>query len=208
VRVHGILPKWNDERGFGFITRDQRDEEVFAHISAFPRDGVRPQIGEILSFEIVSARAGTAANSRPQAVAIQRAGGFHKRRTLRREPYREAARRPSKWRDVFAVLAVGCIATVGIWSSRDLRATRTRTDPPALTETTRPSHDPPAPTAPTPGRVDSAATTDVSFVCDGRTRCSQMTSCVEATWFLQHCPDVQMDGDHDGIPCEQQWCSR
>jgi hypothetical protein len=44
------------------------------------------------------------------------------------------------------------------------------------------------------------------FKCDGRTRCSQMTSCAEATYFLQNCPDTKMDGDHDGIPCEQQWC--
>ena len=42
--------------------------------------------------------------------------------------------------------------------------------------------------------------------CDGRTRCSQMTSCDEATWFLRHCPGVQMDGDGDGVPCERQWC--
>ena len=44
------------------------------------------------------------------------------------------------------------------------------------------------------------------FKCDGRTRCSQMTSCTEAKWFLEHCPGVEMDGDHDGVPCEQQWC--
>ncbi len=42
--------------------------------------------------------------------------------------------------------------------------------------------------------------------CDGRTRCSQMRSCDEATWFLKHCPGVQMDGNHDGVPCERQWC--
>jgi hypothetical protein len=44
------------------------------------------------------------------------------------------------------------------------------------------------------------------FKCDGRTRCNQMTSCAEAKWFLEHCPGVEMDGDHDGVPCEQQWC--
>ena len=43
--------------------------------------------------------------------------------------------------------------------------------------------------------------------CDGRTHCSQMTSCAEATYFLKNCPGVKMDGDNDGVPCEQQWCS-
>jgi hypothetical protein len=33
-----------------------------------------------------------------------------------------------------------------------------------------------------------------------------MRSCGEARFFLDHCPGVQMDGDGDGIPCEQQWC--
>jgi hypothetical protein len=45
-----------------------------------------------------------------------------------------------------------------------------------------------------------------SFACDGRTFCSQMKSCEEATYFLQHCPNVKMDGNNDGIPCEKQWC--
>jgi hypothetical protein len=46
----------------------------------------------------------------------------------------------------------------------------------------------------------------VQYRCDGRTRCSQMTSCDEAKFFLRNCPGTQMDGDSDGIPCEQQWC--
>ena len=46
-----------------------------------------------------------------------------------------------------------------------------------------------------------------SFRCDGRTYCSQMTSCAEAKYFLSNCPDVKMDGDGDGIPCEEQWCN-
>jgi hypothetical protein len=45
------------------------------------------------------------------------------------------------------------------------------------------------------------------FTCDGRTYCTQMTSCDEAKYFVQHCPNVKMDGDNDGIPCETQWCT-
>lgn len=44
------------------------------------------------------------------------------------------------------------------------------------------------------------------FKCDGRTHCSQMTSCAEATYFIQNCPNTQMDGNNDGVPCERQWC--
>jgi hypothetical protein len=41
-----------------------------------------------------------------------------------------------------------------------------------------------------------------SFSCDGRQHCSQMQSRAEAEYFLNNCPDMKMDGDHDGIPCE------
>ncbi len=45
------------------------------------------------------------------------------------------------------------------------------------------------------------------FTCDGRTHCSQMRSCEEATYFIQHCPNTKMDGNNDGVPCESQWCT-
>ncbi|MCX6073506.1 MAG: excalibur calcium-binding domain-containing protein [Campylobacterales bacterium] len=44
------------------------------------------------------------------------------------------------------------------------------------------------------------------FQCDGRTLCSQMKSCEEATFFLNNCPNTKMDGNGDGVPCESQWC--
>ncbi|WLP95599.1 excalibur calcium-binding domain-containing protein [Psychrobacter sp. M13] len=46
----------------------------------------------------------------------------------------------------------------------------------------------------------------ISFSCDGRQHCAQMTSCAEATYFNNYCPDTKMDGNYDGVPCEQQWC--
>jgi hypothetical protein len=52
------------------------------------------------------------------------------------------------------------------------------------------------------------STSEVIFRCDGRTYCSQMTSCAEATYFIEHCPGTKMDGNNDGVPCEQQWCKR
>jgi len=45
------------------------------------------------------------------------------------------------------------------------------------------------------------------FQCDGRTLCSQMKSCEEATFFLNNCSNTKMDGNGDGIPCEKQWCN-
>ena len=53
----------------------------------------------------------------------------------------------------------------------------------------------------------ASAPANSEFTCDGRTHCSQMRSCAEAEYFLQNCPNTQMDGNNDGEPCEQQWCN-
>jgi hypothetical protein len=62
-----------------------------------------------------------------------------------------------------------------------------------------------APIASSSSELADAASS--SFSCDGRTMCPQMTSCAEATYFIQHCPGTKMDGNNDGVPCERQWCN-
>jgi cold shock CspA family protein len=52
----------------------------------------------------------------------------------------------------------------------------------------------------------SALNAHTRFTCEGKTQCSQMTSCAEAFFYQERCGANAMDGDHDGIPCEQQWC--
>ena len=121
MRIEGTLSKWNDDRGFGFITPTLGGQEIFVHISTFPKDGVRPTLGEKLTFEIE-----TDSNGKKRAKNL----ACPERRTVSR-------------------------------------------------------------TSPAPSR----------------THCSQMTSCAEATFFLRNCPNVQMDGNNDGVPCEQQWCT-
>lgn len=46
------------------------------------------------------------------------------------------------------------------------------------------------------------AAVKMQFQCDGRQHCSQMTSRAEAEFFLRNCPNTKMDGDNDGVPCE------
>ena len=61
-------------------------------------------------------------------------------------------------------------------------------------------------TPPTTAAPSSLPTAPSRWRCDGRRRCSEMKSCEEAKFFLANCPGVKMDGDHDGVPCEEQWC--
>lgn len=51
--------------------------------------------------------------------------------------------------------------------------------------------------------VDSYAE---EYTCSGKTYCSEMNSCEEATFYLRNCPGTKIDGNHDGVPCESQWC--
>jgi hypothetical protein len=55
-------------------------------------------------------------------------------------------------------------------------------------------------------RAQTSSASTASYRCDGRKHCSQMRSCDEAKFFLRNCPGVKMDGNNDGVPCEQQWC--
>ncbi len=64
----------------------------------------------------------------------------------------------------------------------------------------------PAPASPPVKARPAAPAGPSAFHCDGRRFCSQMTSCPEAKYFLANCPGVAMDGDGDGVPCEQQHC--
>ena len=48
----------------------------------------------------------------------------------------------------------------------------------------------------------SSNTQNPGFTCDGRQHCSQMRSRAEAEFFVRHCPNTKMDGDRDGVPCE------
>lgn len=181
MRKHGTVTRWNDDRGFGFIEPAGGGPEVFVHVSSFPKGG-RPSNGELVSYEVDTVR------GRPQAVRLARTA--HAPRALRSyepRPGPQSARRSLAWRllpvtVVFAIVAV-VTATQRTSEHRVAPAASVTMAPATVTPDARPTYQ-----------------------CDGRTSCGQMHSCDEATFFLASCPGTQMDGDHDGIPCEDQWC--
>lgn len=180
----GTLRSWNEDRGFGFIAPGDGGRELFVHVSAFPRDGSRPTVGEKLSFEV-----GPGKDGKPQALSVRRqALGDPASYPRTSRPARHT--RPSSWPKLISGLLV--VALGGYGYSAYQSASRR----PAL---------PAAPEASTPS--PSVETTATAFRCDGRTHCSQMTSCAEAKFFLANCPGTKMDGNNDGVPCERQWCT-
>ncbi len=186
MRLDGTLIKWNDDRGFGFIAPAMGGQEVFVHASAFPRDGKRPCVGEALSFEIESDGEG-----KKRARAVERpvrAGGV---RAVAREPARLRQERRIPTRAI-GLLVIVLLGTWGYSEFARRPADGVRGDGAGSVPAARMLVDEPAAAA---------------FRCDGRKYCSQMNSCAEATYFLRHCPGVKMDGDGDGVPCEDQWCT-
>lgn len=52
MRFEGVIKSWNDDRGFGFIEPTQGGQEIFVHVKAFTRRSGRPQINQLVSFEV------------------------------------------------------------------------------------------------------------------------------------------------------------
>lgn len=211
MRTQGSLIKWNADRGFGFIRTHDSGIEVFVHVSEFPRSGRTPQIGDILHFEIATDPEG---RKRAKAVAFDTPSGAEL--TLARiertpaargtapqhatAPRREARRErppPRKSSGLGSKVVVGTLLLGGAaFAYQKFASLQTpAVDMPQIqsTQTSTAST-----IAPVPAN---------KYVCDGRQHCSQMRSCEEATWFIRNCPNTKMDGEGDGIPCEQQHCN-
>lgn len=215
MRTHGILTRWNTNRGFGFITPAQPGDDLFVHISAFPRGFETPRIGEVISFEIEPGKDG-----RRQAVRVMRAGQHAAGPGARRQ--HAAARSPLPHRSLGLgkVMLLLLVAGAGGYaylnrdallpapaptetpSAAPARAPANRTQPGRATLQSSPART----AAAAAGTTSATPAPTPHYSCGGRKHCSQMTSCDDATWVLRNCPDTTMDGDHDGVPCEQQWC--
>ena len=52
MRYEGKIVKWYDDKGFGFIRATQDSKDVFLHISQIHRLKKRPEINELVSYEI------------------------------------------------------------------------------------------------------------------------------------------------------------
>lgn len=52
MRFEGNIKSWEDDRGFGFIEPKHGGENVFVHVKAFTQRTGRPQIGQLVSFEV------------------------------------------------------------------------------------------------------------------------------------------------------------
>lgn len=52
--MQGSVVRWNDDRGFGFISSEEINGDVFAHISQFKKGYRRPKVGDTVLFQVVN----------------------------------------------------------------------------------------------------------------------------------------------------------
>ena len=65
----GKITKWDDNRGFGFITDKATGKQAFVHISAFNNRSRRPGINQVVNYSLAADK-----NNRPRAENVSRAG--------------------------------------------------------------------------------------------------------------------------------------
>jgi|TARA_B100001123_G_C14864365_1_gene849318 CspA family cold shock protein len=64
MAVTGTVKWFNDSKGFGFLTRDDGQKDVFVHFSAIQGEGFKSLVeGQKVEFEVVESPKGPAAEN-------------------------------------------------------------------------------------------------------------------------------------------------
>lgn len=194
----GTLIRWIENKGFGFIKPDQGGRDLFIHISALKAMSRKPVVGDVIHYRIqvdnngkiraVDAKIeGVTEDLTLEPINRKRSAANASRTTPR--PYRntggrknQSPGRSSSLLTPFIVMGIIVFVATKIYNNAQLKS--------------------PVKNA---ARVKAPAIATQRFQCRGKVWCTEMTSYEEALFYLRNCPGTKMDGDHDGIPCEQQF---
>ena len=176
----GTLKAWKPEKGFGFITPSDGSRDVFVHIRDFGNIGRKPQVGDSVTYQPMRGNDGRYRAADVQIEGVARIPAGKRQRAGRPRRPNSSLRIPK-----IAVALLIPFALV-VYSQHQLATQRTS---PLIS-----------------AKENRSSVVAKSFHCEGKQHCSEMRSCAEARYYLANCPNTKMDGDRDGIPCEQQWC--
>ncbi|QYJ82906.1 excalibur calcium-binding domain-containing protein [Shewanella aegiceratis] len=201
----GTLVRWNHDKGFGFIKPNTPNaQDVFIHISALKQMARKPVVGDEIIYQsqqqsdgkIKAVKASIEGVAVISGIASGRASGLANKST--RSQYKNHSstshyshrRSGSRLQRMIFIVILVSIGSFAVKQYQALNAT------PMITYEELPAVEPQEWQPATP-----------KFRCEtGKTHCSHMRSCEEATYYIRHCPGTEMDGDGDGVPCERQWC--
>ncbi|MEH6463941.1 MAG: excalibur calcium-binding domain-containing protein [Shewanella psychromarinicola] len=192
----GMLVRWNTEKGFGFIKPEIGDnQDVFIHISTLKHMARKPIVGDEILFHRENQPDGKvkAVKATIEGVAVvsntTRPASHTSQHHRNSQSHHDENDRssPVLGRIIMLIILLG----VGVFGYKQYQK---MTATPVLTNQ---DVEQMQWIEPTP-----------SFRCEvGKTHCSQMRSCAEATFYIRNCPGTEMDGDGDGVPCERQFCN-
>lgn len=201
----GILKRWIDDKGYGFIAPNDGGDDVFFHISSLKGAIRRPVESDIVYFDVIIDLTG---QKRAVGVTIEGMKSVFSERKLVKpasvaprknaiKPQAYKARaykyKNSNYRSVFSSVVIA-VLVVGFAVNKFKSHESTISWSPPASELSYELLEQPE------------VQISTKFTCEGKTRCTQMNSCEEAMFYLNNCPGSVTDGDNDGRPCEDQWC--
>lgn len=182
MSVYGVLKSWSTEQHFGYIQPSEGGAEVLVQISAFPRDGLSPEVGEFLTFVPGVDLQGRIIAERVGRVTANREGRVKHGNT-------SSSLNMTKVVGVsLGFVLIGAAVAYLPFKSGNSQAADSKESAVSMSVAEEPKSLP------------------QRFTCDQRKQCSQMRSCAEAKFFLKSCKATGMDKDRDGVPCEEHWC--
>jgi len=178
----GQLKRWNEDKGFGFISSENGKRDVFIHVSALKTMSRRPVVGDMISYQIHTDNDGKnrAVNAKIEGVAAARPSARRKNKNIQNK---------NNW--FYQLFLLLLLISAGFFFYNNIIKEKylPTTSSSSLTSTSK------------------EELYEESYSCAGKVYCSEMTSCEEAKFYQRNCPGTKMDGDGDGVPCESQWCS-
>lgn len=192
----GKLVRWIEDKGFGFIKPENGKADIFIHISALASMSRKPVIGDVILYQV-----GFDANGKLRAVNAKIEGVNEvlalvpleqKRKkdlsfSAKERTYRKP-RKISHSQKSFNLLPVLVVIGVAVFIYSKVSKEKNFVDQIEI-----------------PASETQPIEQTEQFQCQGKVWCSEMSSYEEAIFYLGNCPGTKMDGDGDGIPCEQQF---
>ena len=203
--LKGKLKRWNDDKGFGFIKTNDGNQDVFIHISALKNMSRRPIEGDFIFYQLQTESNGkkkavnakieglSSINTNPNTLSLK---SIDKKidnvvPMKRQVTPRKVTTTNSNFFSKLIFLGIFVFAGLFIYNNFSQENVSLITSKKPITSTTK---------------TPTISTLKRTYHCNGKTYCSEMTSCEEATFYVNNCPNTKMDGDGDGVPCERQWC--
>ncbi|WP_144214499.1 cold shock domain-containing protein [Shewanella donghaensis] len=208
----GRLVRWNSSKGFGFIEPDEGGRDVFIHISILKHMARKPIKGDYVEYIVEQQADGKikAIKANIKEVAIHARSNQNspkKKGPLKMQKATSASGTMSRIIIILIVIAIGRFAYQAYYDISNV----SHSDTSSLSQ-------------PSPQSIplqsgngldktlsdlqSNIAPATPKFECEaGKTHCSHMRSCEEAIFYIKNCPDTQMDGNGDGVPCERQFCN-